>query len=142
YLFFFQAEDGIRDPLVTGVQTCALPISVIRAGARSSREAPYTSVDLPEPLSPARPTTSPGARLRFTLSTARTSPPGVRYTTDRSLMSSTGSWPGRCDVATGIGAWPGLAVIGPALPRYRQAASCGRTSAGSRPAGRGAARRR
>src|SRR5438105_8497421 len=26
FLFFFQAEDGIRDPLVTGVQTCALPI--------------------------------------------------------------------------------------------------------------------
>src|SRR5207247_5458731 len=25
-LLFFQAEDGIRDPLVTGVQTCALPI--------------------------------------------------------------------------------------------------------------------
>src|SRR5438105_10344176 len=25
-IFFFQAEDGIRDPLVTGVQTCALPI--------------------------------------------------------------------------------------------------------------------
>src|SRR5258708_2042017 len=27
--FFFQAEDGIRDDLVTGVQTCALPISVL-----------------------------------------------------------------------------------------------------------------
>src|SRR5437762_4296812 len=26
--FFFQAEDGIRDTSVTGVQTCALPISV------------------------------------------------------------------------------------------------------------------
>src|SRR2546425_9575288 len=26
--FFFQAEDGIRDKLVTGVQTCALPICV------------------------------------------------------------------------------------------------------------------
>src|SRR5256886_8324845 len=26
-LFFFQAEDGIRDLTVTGVQTCALPIS-------------------------------------------------------------------------------------------------------------------
>src|SRR5205823_8061190 len=26
YLFFVQAEDGIRDKLVTGVQTCALPI--------------------------------------------------------------------------------------------------------------------
>src|SRR5699024_11338474 len=27
--FFFQAEDGIRDRNVTGVQTCALPISVL-----------------------------------------------------------------------------------------------------------------
>src|SRR5207244_10007533 len=26
-LFFFQAQDGIRDDLVTGLQTCALPIS-------------------------------------------------------------------------------------------------------------------
>src|SRR5207244_5280002 len=26
--FFFQAEDGIRDDLVTGVQTCALPICI------------------------------------------------------------------------------------------------------------------
>src|SRR5438132_8459713 len=28
FFFFFQAEDGIRDHCVTGVQTCALPISV------------------------------------------------------------------------------------------------------------------
>src|SRR5205823_4545481 len=28
YNFFFQAEDGIRGKLVTGVQTCALPISL------------------------------------------------------------------------------------------------------------------
>src|SRR5699024_12799093 len=27
FVFFFQAEDGIRDRNVTGVQTCALPIS-------------------------------------------------------------------------------------------------------------------
>src|SRR5690349_23936170 len=27
FFFFFQAEDGIRDLYVTGVQTCALPIS-------------------------------------------------------------------------------------------------------------------
>src|SRR2546430_17446363 len=27
FIFFFQAEDGIRDLTVTGVQTCALPIS-------------------------------------------------------------------------------------------------------------------
>src|SRR3989475_12686898 len=32
-LFFFQAEDGIRDLTVTGVQTCALPISVRNSGA-------------------------------------------------------------------------------------------------------------
>src|SRR3989475_7613446 len=28
FVFFFQAEDGIRDLTVTGVQTCALPISI------------------------------------------------------------------------------------------------------------------
>ena len=28
FFFFFQAEDGIRDYKVTGVQTCALPISI------------------------------------------------------------------------------------------------------------------
>src|SRR5207245_4840351 len=28
-VFFFQAEDGIRDATVTGVQTCALPISTL-----------------------------------------------------------------------------------------------------------------
>src|SRR5438067_13829012 len=36
FFFFFQAEDGIRDRNVTGVQTCALPISVgrvVRAAA-------------------------------------------------------------------------------------------------------------
>src|SRR5438093_10151264 len=33
FFFFFQAEDGIRDWSVTGVQTCALPIS---SGARSA----------------------------------------------------------------------------------------------------------
>src|SRR5256885_8598959 len=31
--FFFQAEDGIRDYKVTGVQTCALPISALVVGA-------------------------------------------------------------------------------------------------------------
>src|SRR5436190_10191773 len=30
FFFFFQAEDGIRDHCVTGVQTCALPISLRR----------------------------------------------------------------------------------------------------------------
>src|SRR5688572_31516216 len=32
FFFFFQAEDGIRDLTVTGVQTCALPILIVSAG--------------------------------------------------------------------------------------------------------------
>src|SRR2546430_6318351 len=36
-IFFFQAEDGIRDLTVTGVQTCALPISASRLVSASSR---------------------------------------------------------------------------------------------------------
>src|SRR5206468_7466773 len=37
FFFFFQAEDGIRDLIVTGVQTCALPISAAPAfGGRGS----------------------------------------------------------------------------------------------------------
>src|SRR2546425_8110087 len=48
FFFFFQAEDGIRDKLVTGVQTCALPISrrpvpgveLLREVAPGPRDAP------------------------------------------------------------------------------------------------------
>src|SRR2546425_10366938 len=36
--FFFQAEDGIRDKLVTGVQTCALPISAPGGALHPLRE--------------------------------------------------------------------------------------------------------
>src|SRR5256886_12246970 len=38
--FFFQAEDGIRDLTVTGVQTCALPISLEFAASRIHDELP------------------------------------------------------------------------------------------------------
>src|SRR5438034_11382635 len=38
YFFFFQAEDGIRDHCVTGVQTCALPISARAHAAHVERE--------------------------------------------------------------------------------------------------------
>src|SRR5688572_33249515 len=39
-IIFFQAEDGIRDLTVTGVQTCALPISPRETSASSGR-TPY-----------------------------------------------------------------------------------------------------
>src|SRR5258707_3905706 len=47
--FFFQAEDGIRDIGVTGVQTCALPIftnagtyTVVVSAAFAGQSGPYT----------------------------------------------------------------------------------------------------
>src|SRR5205823_11997965 len=47
FFFFFQAEDGIRDKLVTGVQTCALPILIVAVAGGELREPP---LDLwPEP---------------------------------------------------------------------------------------------
>src|SRR5256886_8023235 len=39
--FFFQAEDGIRDLTVTGVQTCALPISSLRSGMTPPPSDPF-----------------------------------------------------------------------------------------------------
>src|SRR5207253_6720160 len=48
YIFFFQAEDGIRDGHVTGVQTCALPICISTA-ARGSPAPAGGSARLPAP---------------------------------------------------------------------------------------------
>src|SRR5687768_18236508 len=54
FFFFFQAEDGIRDVAVTGVQTCALPISnslksspPISGSICFTRSAPNQSVNVP-----------------------------------------------------------------------------------------------
>src|SRR5439155_8324681 len=52
--FFFQAEDGIRDGHVTGVQTCALPISSTVPDVGAARPAINRSaVDLPQPDGPS-----------------------------------------------------------------------------------------
>src|SRR5262249_59341559 len=61
-VFFFQAEDGIRDWSVTGVQTCALPIS---SGAMIFEETPALSID------PA------GVRKRVTTAAGRVRAPHV-----------------------------------------------------------------
>src|SRR5947208_10782513 len=44
--FFFQAEDGIRDDLVTGVQTCALPILIRGLMAEAAVAAGVTPCEL------------------------------------------------------------------------------------------------
>src|SRR5690349_23192122 len=41
FFFFFQAEDGIRDLYVTGVQTCALPIWLSAPDEAAPRRAAY-----------------------------------------------------------------------------------------------------
>src|SRR5205809_4026615 len=41
-VFFFQAEDGIRDVAVTGVQTCALPISLVGVAGASAQQRQIT----------------------------------------------------------------------------------------------------
>src|SRR5436189_4887231 len=48
--FFFQAEDGIRDTSVTGVQTCALPISRMIRRSVSSWLSPGPRVPMPPPV--------------------------------------------------------------------------------------------
>src|SRR5256885_11630026 len=44
FFFFFQAEDGIRDYKVTGVQTCALPILLLENGLLSARCFPSYAI--------------------------------------------------------------------------------------------------
>src|SRR3989339_1623115 len=53
HFFFFQAEDGIRDWFVTGVQTCALPISrpntaAMKRVALKANRRPTTSDMIPQ----------------------------------------------------------------------------------------------
>src|SRR5256886_8666406 len=59
--FFFQAEDGIRDLTVTGVQTCALPICRDRV---AGREAEPQVVSLVPPRPESRPRPVPRGRGR------------------------------------------------------------------------------
>src|SRR5256885_10808215 len=48
FFFFFQAEDGIRDYKVTGVQTCALPILFKREGIDSALQHVADALKLTE----------------------------------------------------------------------------------------------
>src|SRR5690625_7779506 len=56
--FFFQAEDGIRDGHVTGVQTCALPICAAMAAAPACTSS--TRPPAPRPSPRCEPPADPG----------------------------------------------------------------------------------
>src|SRR2546422_8293054 len=61
FFFFFQAEDGIRDVAVTGVQTCALPIWIAAMTAFNADDR-YSS-HAPARISKAIPSPSAGNTL-------------------------------------------------------------------------------
>ena len=67
--FFFQAEDGIRDTSVTGVQTCALPIldklveeSKPEPSVSEHMQAELEPIDSPDPIV-AEPVTVPDTTI-------------------------------------------------------------------------------
>src|SRR6267143_5298304 len=80
FVFFFQAEDGIRDGTVTGVQTCALPIwpprrrsaaarpwsRRRRPGRQTLRASRSAEVALGRQAAPGRPAHPPPGRRRST----------------------------------------------------------------------------
>src|SRR5207237_2659796 len=80
FIFFFQAEDGIRDSSVTGVQTCALPISRLLPGLRGMAGARGAARARANPLSPVRALrwrlAAALARVRL-LQRARSRAPGI-----------------------------------------------------------------
>src|SRR5699024_5566935 len=112
FVFFFQAEDGIRDRNVTGVQTCALPISSttrspisttisadrprrptrmlsLRARPRSHRFSPWSP---PSPCTPPPPTsTATSTTTSTTSSPPSDSPPSPTSATTTAAASSTPS---------------------------------------------------
>src|ERR1041384_7660858 len=101
-VFFFQAEAGIRDKLVTGVQACALPICLGR-GAAGAASAP---VALPVPMQ--TPTPAPPSVAMIRLRRSIGGPPLVAADHRREA-----AWrKGRSGVIFGqarrrIAAWPG-----------------------------------
>src|SRR5256885_7285814 len=74
YFFFFQAEDGIRDYKVTGVQTCALPISELSLPVETGRGDPRVRQpeqrDVVEHVVPRQPFSDPVEAARNELEAA------------------------------------------------------------------------
>src|SRR2546430_12173610 len=89
FFFFFQAEDGIRDLTVTGVQTCALPI--FGAEAAQHGAADQRGVDIPlaqrGPDERGRRRLAVGTGDRDDPLALRQEPPGVRAPPHRDAES-------------------------------------------------------
>src|SRR5690349_21929369 len=85
FFFFFQAEDGIRDLYVTGVQTCALPISPFPRWPRRLQACRTRAVPaFPTPQRRASPT--PPRRASAAPPSARPSRPHYRRPDRKSVV--------------------------------------------------------
>src|SRR2546430_16490593 len=114
-VFFFQAEDGIRDLTVTGVQTCALPISEQdesghRPGGRVEGAAPPADGLVRPDLIGLPVYKMTGSGNDFVILDARVSSPADWTPRDMQAV---------CARGTGIGA-DGIVFVGPEIGR----ASC------------------
>src|SRR3989441_8238853 len=118
FFFFFQAEDGIRDKLVTGVQTCALPISpsaaaTARSSPRASARAWRASCCGAPRRSGSCATRSERRRLRGRRVATRRAPPAAPP------RHAAGGWGGTERSASSLSLPPSLL---PFLPQLRQRA--------------------
>src|SRR5437762_10408843 len=93
--FFFQAEDGIRDTSVTGVQTCALPI-LIPSGAVALSYHPQT---------PTAPLGITGFDVGFALTGARLHNTAVLERASSDSEIGRASCRERVELPVGAGAW-------------------------------------
>src|SRR2546421_6901365 len=80
-LFFFQAEDGIRDLIVTGVQTCALPILGTYAGFTCEESHAAASVTMGRVISAQSTAASLVRRIRRVKRGERPTTQAARSTT-------------------------------------------------------------
>src|SRR6266498_3844495 len=87
FFFFFQAEDGIRDADVTGVQTCALPISPNADGLDDTQTLAYKLV---RPSTVSATLTGPGGAVIPLDSGSR--PPGVYRFSWNGAGQPEGAW--------------------------------------------------
>src|SRR5947207_12628571 len=83
--FFFQAEDGIRDHCVTGVQTCALPIYSV----------PKSTPDLTVPRDASA--LAPASTTSTTSTTGTTTTPTTTGTTTSAAPTTTSAAPARSE---------------------------------------------
>src|SRR6266850_3930205 len=96
FFFFFQAEDGIRDYKVTGVQTCALPISPVWVRCRCRQRCPGRRDSAPGRAAMSTGSGEPRPARTYPVTSSRFPPRPGRRAPETRVVSAAGprrSWP-------------------------------------------------